>query len=432
MPLNSDFQAFCSSLVLDTSTMAVTCEEIAKKLNSHYYNLSSETKEHCYIVGSVGRKTAKSKTSDLDIIFDLPHDVFTKYDNYDSNGQSQLLQEVKNVLKERYPKSTLRGDGQVIVIEFASYTVELVPGFKQTDNRFKYPDTHGGGTWKYTDPLSEQEETEAADNSSCQNFRNFCRMLRQWKDQCGVVMGGLLIDTLCYNHFFANDYYADKSYGDYYSVLIDLFGYLKGLNKDQSYWYALGSNQLVYNSDNGSFITKANNAYQKLVDANGDEEKYSALNEIFGKAFPEYITKSAYSLYSGKAYTDTEQFIEDMFRVDIRYNLIIDCNVRQNGFRDFWLRKALRERHILRHNKSLTFQIEYCNVPTPYSIYWKVRNVGAVAESKDMIRGQIKKTDSRTQEERTSFQGPHFVECYIIKDNVCVARDRIDVPIGSI
>ena len=126
-------------------------------------------------------------------------------------------------------------------------------------------------------------------------------------------------------------------------MLMDLFEYLKGLNKDQSYWYALGSNQLVYNSDNGSFITKANNAYQKLVDANDDEEKYSALNEIFGKAFPEYITKSAYSLYSGKTYTDTEQFIEDMFHVDIRYNLIIDCNVRQNGFRDFWLRKALRE-----------------------------------------------------------------------------------------
>lgn len=432
MPLNSDFQTFCSSLVLDTSTMEITCEEIAKKLNSHYYNLSSETKEHCYIVGSVGRKTAKSKTSDLDIIFDLPHDVFTKYDNYDSNGQSQLLQEVKNVLKERYPKSTLRGDGQVIVIEFTSYTVELVPAFKQSDNRFKYPDTHDGGTWKYTDPLAEQEETEAADNSSGQNFRHFCRMLRQWKNQCGVVMGGLLIDTLCYNHFVANDYYADNSYSDYYSVLIDLFEYLKGLNKDQSYWYALGSNQLVYNSDNGSFIAKANNAYQKLSDANDDEEKYSALNEIFGKAFPAYISKSAYSLYSEKTYTDTEQFIEDMFRVDIKYNLIIDCNVKQNGFRDFWLRKALRERHILRHNKSLTFQIEYCDVPTPYSIYWKVRNVGAVAESKDMIRGQIIKTDSRTHGERTSFQGPHFVECYIIKDNVCVARDRIDVPIGSI
>ena len=31
--------------------------------------------------------------------------------------------------------------------------------------------------------------------------------------------------------------------------------------------------------------------------------------------------------------------------------------------------------------------------------------------------------------EPISFDGPHFVECYIIKDGVCVARDRVDVPI---
>lgn len=241
-----------------------------------------------------------------------------------------------------------------------------------------------------------------------------------------------MIDTLCYNHFNANNYYAGQSYGDYYSILIELFEYLKGLNKNQSYWYALGSNQLVYNSDNGSFIAKANDAYQRLEDANNDEERYSALNAIFGKAFPSYSAMSAYTLFSEKRYRNTEQFIEDMFPVDIKYNLSIDCNVTQNGFRDFWLRKALHERHILRHNKSLTFQIEYCDAPKPYSIYWKVRNVGDVAESKDMIRGEIIKTDSKTHKERTSFQGPHFVECYIIKDNVCVARDRIDVPIGRI
>ena len=48
-------------------------------------------------------------------------------------------------LKERYPKTDISGDGQVVVIEFNHYTVELVPGFKQPDNRFKYPDTHDGG-----------------------------------------------------------------------------------------------------------------------------------------------------------------------------------------------------------------------------------------------------------------------------------------------
>ena len=35
------------------------------------------------------------------------------------------------------------------------------------------------------------------------------------------------------------------------------------------------------------------------------------------------------------------------------------------------------------------------------------------------------------RKEDTNFEGAHYVECYIIKNNVCVARDRIDVPISE-
>ena len=84
----------------------------------------------------------------------------------------------------------------------------------------------------------------------------------------------------------------------------------------------------------------------------------------------------------------------------------------------------------MRHNKNLDFFIARCDVPSPFSIYWKVRNVGEIAERKKQVRGQIIKTDKEHQREHTNFYGPHFVECYIVKNGVCVARDRIDVPIG--
>jgi hypothetical protein len=35
------------------------------------------------------------------------------------------------------------------------------------------------------------------------------------------------------------------------------------------------------------------------------------------------------------------------------------------------------------------------------------------------------------EKENSNFEGAHFVECYIIKDGFCVARDRIDVPISD-
>ncbi len=190
MALSDDFKSFCNDLVLDISTMETTSGEIAKKLNSHYYDLKNEKCEHIYIVGSVGRGTAISKTCDLDIIFDLPTSVYSKYNAYESNGQSALLQEVKEVLKERYPKTDITGDGQVVSIQFTAYTVELVPAFKQSDDTFKYPDTHDGGSWKYTDPIAEQDECAVCNTRSNDHFFHFCRMIRKWKNNCGVVMGG--------------------------------------------------------------------------------------------------------------------------------------------------------------------------------------------------------------------------------------------------
>lgn len=196
------FDVLCSNLELDNFTeMEKSAKAIAKKLNSVYYGEDSDDTSHLYIVGSVGRKTAIKGSSDLDILFDLPSDTYKKFDAYESNGQSSLLQEVKGYLKERYPRTDISGDGQVVVIEFNHYTVELVPGFKQLDDRFKYPDTHDGGSWKYTDPLPEQSACKECDDNSNGNYFNFCHIIRKWKNEQGFKFGGLLIDTLVYDHF---------------------------------------------------------------------------------------------------------------------------------------------------------------------------------------------------------------------------------------
>ena len=108
MTLVNDFESFIKKIALDKlEAMKTTTKEIAKKLNKIYYDLDDNTSEHMYIVGSVGRGTSIKGASDLDLLFDLPSDIYKKYDNYgeNSNGQSVLLQEVKNVLLERYPKT---------------------------------------------------------------------------------------------------------------------------------------------------------------------------------------------------------------------------------------------------------------------------------------------------------------------------------------
>ncbi len=48
------------------------------------------------------------------------------------------------------------------------------------------------------------------------------------------------------------------------------------------------------------------------------------------------------------------------------------------------------------------------------------------------MRGEITLDDgSETKIENTRYKGEHYVECYIIKDKICVARERVDIPISE-
>ncbi|WP_373279970.1 nucleotide-binding domain-containing protein [Micrococcus lylae] len=48
------------------------------------------------------------------------------------------------------------------------------------------------------------------------------------------------------------------------------------------------------------------------------------------------------------------------------------------------------------------------------------------------MRGQIiDSSEPNVRKERTRFRGAHVVECFVLKEGVVVARDRIDVPISN-
>jgi hypothetical protein len=69
-------------------------------------------------------------------------------------------------------------------------------------------------------------------------------------------------------------------------------------------------------------------------------------------------------------------------------------------------------------------------VPTPYQVYWKIKNHGDEALRAQCPRGEIVQDRGGQQhEESTLYTGAHYVECYIVKGGVCVAIDRQHVII---
>lgn len=410
---------------------------LSKKLNFTYYSdADSQENDHLIVVGSVGRGTAVDGCSDVDALFVLPQEVFSRMNGRQGNIQSQLLSGIRETLKERYPKSSIKGDGQAVVVDFTDrgYTIDLVPCFESAEKGFTYPDSNNGGHWKLTNPIPEQQACAEDALASGDNFLCLCNALRVWKDNRGFAFGGLLIDTLVDKFLADHPSHKFAAYGDYIDVFTDLFDFLSNQNAEQKYWHALGSNQEIINKDGAPFVAKASDALDCLRSEGIDSEQ--ALIEIFGRRFEKCVTSSVVSATASRWSSvydyvpDSEQFIEQMFPVHIRYNLTIDCTVTQSGFRPDSLLNMLRRRLPLRKDKQLDFSIEKCNVPEPYEVYWKVRNCGEEAYRRKCVRGQIcEDKGGKKWHEHTDFNGDHYVECYVVKHGVCVARDKIKVPI---
>ncbi|MDP4095644.1 nucleotidyltransferase [Paenibacillus sp. P96] len=449
--LNESFESFVNQLEVDNEEdMLSRYKRILKKLNGEFWGEESE-EEHGYIVGSLGRKTAIKGTSDMDMLFVLPPELKAQYDGYEGNGQSILLQDVKKVIKKVYPRTVVRGDGQVVVVTMngAKCEIEVCPVFERSDGAFDYPDTNNGGRWRKTDPLPELTASEVMTDESNGHFIYICRMVRAWKNHKGFKFGGLLIDTLVHNFLSDSSYEKYKSifFESYLDLWKDLFGYLKDMNKDQAYWLALGSRQHVYNKD-GAFVAKAKKAYNKLKDLTEEsEDLYDNLQNVFGNKFPlpEAVTETQAiqkSFALGNA-RNTEEFIDDKFDgADIKYKLRIDCDVEVDGFTRKSLRAMLSKFEWLQPKKQLIFTVkenEFAELARrskepdyKFTVYWKVLNRGPEAIRRDMIRGQIVRDAGQgRREEKTSFQGGHVVECYVVHNNVVVAKDRIKVPIEA-
>lgn len=83
------------------------------------------------------------------------------------------------------------------------------------------------------------------------------------------------------------------------------------------------------------------------------------------------------------------------------------------------------------HNFEIRCTMYYTNSPQPYKIFLKVKNVGSEAKRINQIRGQIVEK-RKTIVEHSNFYGNHYIECYIIKNNMCVAKERINISIGRV
>lgn len=292
MGVGEDFGVLCSNLAVSATTRMTISERyelITRRLNLEYWNTDSRT-SHSFYTGSYGRGTAVGSVSDIDMVMQLPYDVYKRINAHIGNGQSALLAEVRAAIQKTYPGTNIGADGQVVVVPFSDgVKFEVLPAFLNESGAFTFPDSNSGGSWKTTNPKPEIAEITATDNGCNGNLKRLCRMARAWKHTWDVPISGLLIDTLAY-YFLRDHQYRTNGFVYYDWISRDFFDYLRTRDDKQTYWLSPGANQYVWKT--GTFWFKAAQCYNIAVDAcsyQGDKYGWTARQKwrgIYGTDYP--------------------------------------------------------------------------------------------------------------------------------------------------
>ena len=98
-------------------TVSLRRKAITERLNQDFWSSDSET-SHTRYIGSYGRGTQIKGASDVDLLAELPSWLYARYELYVGNGQSALLQVLRNSIRKTYSATDVGGDGQVVVVRF--------------------------------------------------------------------------------------------------------------------------------------------------------------------------------------------------------------------------------------------------------------------------------------------------------------------------
>lgn len=148
-----------------------------------------------FLTGSYKRNTMIAPLSEADI------DIFVVLDSkyYDTNGQANLLDRVKRVLKNTYPKTPkISRNGQAVTITFTDFKVDVVPAFYRNGGGYLIPDSILG-RWIPTDPKKHVEIWSNANKAHNGDLVPLIKMIKAWNKTHSALLHSFHLETMTLN-----------------------------------------------------------------------------------------------------------------------------------------------------------------------------------------------------------------------------------------
>lgn len=351
----------------------------------------------------------------------------------------------KTTRKNRCVRVTYANDSHIDIVPYVILSDDRQVIVNRTTNTFE--DTNPSG---FSDWLREKDEL------TNRNLRKVLRLLKYLRDhQNAFDLKSVLLTTMVGNIVEQWQTAGDPDhYKDVSTTLVHLVEALDAWL--QSCWTkptlldpscpSTSFDHRWTDPQFEAFKDKVHKLAPKLraaYDTVGVPDSIIAWQDVFGPSFPSSLqsraaaTASAGPIEPYDPRGPEEQMIEERFPVRISGSVRIECQVSEPTYVNRRQRRLAEKRTRLSsrlgrvpRQRDLEFKFIDTDVAQPYQLYWKVKNRGPEAERRRELRGQIVADDgSRRRKETSDFVGNHYVECYIVKDGVCVARTREPVII---
>lgn len=460
LDLSTEFEKFYKEKVVlgrkDQNKLRKRKNTNIKRLKSGLKEYNKENKTLYTIVdnivqGSMAMHTVvqnDNKDYDIDvaIIFDkdnLGNDIGAiKAKNIVCDALKRKCNQLQNdpeVLKNCVRVSYIEG----YHIDFAVYR-----RYKKYSWDDKYIYEHAGPQyWDERNPKAINEWFSEEKKNKGEILRKVIRLSKMFcksRDNWGEMPAGLIQTVVCDEKIDTSYERLDEAF--YYTMkavyerlqrsteVYNLTDYSKSLNTIQTHYEKMDR----WKKHLGTELNKLDEVIMDNASTESDVKSawYGFFNHEFWNEQQTISESNSFSksLYS---YNNTEQFIEEhVVDCNEQYYVDVSCMVKADCIHDWMSMEVFLERYpmfrkVIPRGLSIEFEVIATNVPEPYQIWWKVRNVGEEAERRNCVRGQIEKNVGKKKCEHSDFQGSHYVECYIIRNNVCVASQCVDVPIGK-
>jgi len=155
---------------LQQSTVSTRQQNVRRAVESYLTVLDS------FLTGSYSRHTMIAPLKDADV------DIFIVLDSsyYEENGQANLLDRVKRVLKNTYPTTPdISRNGQAVTIQFTDFAVDVVPAFYRKGGGYLIPNS-ARQTWIATDPKKHVEILSDANARQNGDLVPIIKMVKGW------------------------------------------------------------------------------------------------------------------------------------------------------------------------------------------------------------------------------------------------------------